>query len=109
MDKFGNVEIHGDLRATKMKVEVKWWSDFVFNANYQLMPLYEVEKYIIKNKRLPEIPSEGEVFINGVDLAEMQAKLLQKVEELTLYIIQQKKEIDMLNTKIEIINNHKQK
>lgn len=69
------------------------WSDFVFDDDYELQPLSEVEEYILKNKHLPEIPSTEEVHANGLDLAQMDAKLLQKVEELTLYIIQQQKDI----------------
>ena len=77
------------------------WRDFVFDENYDLKPLAEVEKFIQKNKHLPEIPSTSEVHENGLDLAEMDAKLLQKVEELTLYIIQQQKEINELKKKLK--------
>lgn len=77
------------------------WSDFVFDENYDLKPLAEVEKFIQKNKHLPEIPSTAEVHKEGLDLAQMDAKLLQKVEELTLYIIQQQKEINELKKKLK--------
>lgn len=76
------------------------WSDFVFDADYDLRSLSEVENYIQENKHLPEIPSTEEVHQNGLDLAQMDAKLLQKVEELTLYLIQQQKEIDVLKSKL---------
>ncbi len=72
------------------------WSDFVFADDYALKSLNEVENFVKKNKHLPEIPSAKEVYKEGLDLAQMDAKLLQKIEELTLYIIQQQKEIDQL-------------
>ncbi len=96
MDANGNTEFHGTLRATKMNVDAKWWADFVFDENYKLPSLAEVETYIAKNKHLPNVPSEAEVLENGLDLAEMQSIQQQKIEELTLYIIQQQKQIDQL-------------
>lgn len=77
------------------------WSDFVFDENYDLRPLSDVEKFIKKNKHLPEIPSTEEVHKEGLDLAQMDAKLLQKVEELTLYVIQQQKEINELKKQLK--------
>lgn len=77
------------------------WSDFVFNKNYKLRSLNEVEKFISKNHHLPEIPSQEEVNKNGVDLLEMDAKLLQKIEELTLYMIEMKKENELMKKKNE--------
>jgi len=88
--------IYGTLRATKMNVDAKWWSDFVFDADYELKSLAEVEAYIAANKHLPDVPSEEEVLANGLDLGEMQAIQQQKIEELTLYIIQQQKQMDAL-------------
>ena len=75
------------------------WADFVFNEDYQLRPLTEVEHYIKANKHLPEIPTANDVAQNGIDVAEMDAKLLQKIEELTLYVIQQQKEINELKAR----------
>jgi hypothetical protein len=72
------------------------WSDFVFDKSYKLRSLKEIETFIQKNHHLPEIPSAEEVKKNGVDLLEMDAKLLQKIEELTLYMIEMKKEITSL-------------
>lgn len=91
------------ILTEKIKVALKTdngsgggWSDFVFNDDYQLMPLNKVESFIEKNKHLPEIPSAAEVAKDGIDLAQMDAKLLQKIEELTLYVIQQQKRIEEL-------------
>jgi hypothetical protein len=72
------------------------WSDYVFNADYKLQNLNEVENYIKTNKHLPDIPSAIEVQENGYVLHDMNVKLLQKVEELTLYAIEQNKEIEQL-------------
>jgi hypothetical protein len=77
------------------------WADFVFDESYELRPLKEVESYISKHKHLPEIPSTKDVHENGIDLAEIDAKLLQKIEELTLYVIQQQKEIEGLRQRIK--------
>jgi len=64
-------------------------SDFVFEDDYALMPLEEVERYIDEHGHLPEIPSAAEIQANGAKLGEMQGKLLQKIEELTLYLMEQ--------------------
>lgn len=72
------------------------WSDFVFNDDYKLKSLGEVESYINTNKHLPDVPSAKEVFKDGIDVAKMDAKLLQKIEELTLYSIQQQKLIEQM-------------
>jgi hypothetical protein len=70
------------------------WSDFVFDKGYKLRPLKEVESFIKTNGHLPEIPSAKEVAKEGIDLGAMDAKLLQKVEELTLYMIELKQELE---------------
>ncbi|MEO6832008.1 MAG: hypothetical protein ABI169_07390 [Chitinophagaceae bacterium] len=76
------------------------WADAVFDRSYKLMTLHELQKYIECNHHLPDIPSAQEVKANGIDLAEIDKKLLQKVEELTLYVIKQQKEIDMLKRRL---------
>ena len=76
------------------------WSDFVFNKDYKLRALSDIESYIKANNHLPEIPSASEVAKDGIDVAGMDAKLLQKIEELTLYVIQQQKEINKLKAQI---------
>jgi hypothetical protein len=85
------------ILTEKVKVAIKTsadWADHVFNKDYPLMPLGQVEQYIRKNGHLPGIPSATEVVNEGIDLGKMNAKLLEKVEELTLYIIQLKKETE---------------
>jgi len=76
-----------------------YWYDHVFYSDYQLRPLKELEKFIRQNHHLPEIPSAQEVMENGLDLGEMQGKLLLKIEELTLYILDLQKQIDELKNK----------
>lgn len=82
-----------------------YWADFVFEKDYKLMPLAEVEKYITANKHLPEVPSEAEVKKNGVDILEMNVKLLQKVEELYLHSIELKKQLDLQQQQINDLKN----
>lgn len=73
-----------------------YWADFVFDKDYKLLPLLEVESYYKNNKHLPNMPTEKEIQNDGNDLAKTDALLLQKIEELTLYIVQQQKEIEAL-------------
>jgi hypothetical protein len=102
--------IAGGIITEKVRVATNgtpFWADFVFDKNYHLRPLSEVESYIKINKHLPEIPSTDEVAKNGIDLAETQALLLQKVEELTLYVIQQNKKIEGLEKKVKRFSRKK--
>lgn len=98
--------VDGKIGAREVVVTTAAWSDFVFKKDYKLKPLSEVEKDIKENGHLEGIPSEKEVLENGVPIGEMQAKLLQKVEELTLYMIELKKENNELKNKIELFNNN---
>ena len=94
------------ILTEKLKVAVynsAAWADYVFNKDYKLLSLPEVEAYIHKNKHLPNVPSADEVVKNGIDMATMDAKLLEKIEELTLYMIQMKKENDALKKRNEEI------
>ncbi len=67
------------------------------------MPLKELEQYILKNKHLPDVPTQNEISKEGMDVYEMNAILLKKVEELTLYVIEQQKQIEQLENKIKNI------
>lgn len=78
-------------------------ADFVFANDYQLRPLSEVEAFIQENKHLPEIKSAQEMQENGVSVSELQTKLLQKIEELTLYLIQQEETIQELRQEVELL------
>lgn len=88
--------VNGNIKAWEVKVTLTGWPDFVFEDDHDLPTLEEVEKFIKANKHLPEIPSAKEVRENGVELGKMDSKLLQKIEELTLYIIDQEKRIKKL-------------
>lgn len=82
------LDVAGTIRAQEIKVELSGWADHVFDKDYQLPSLQEVKAHIEEHKHLPGIPSEKQILEDGVNMGEMQAKLLQKIEELTLYVIQ---------------------
>ncbi len=88
--------VEGSIGAREIKVEANGWSDFVFYDDYKLPTLKEVENHIKEKGHLKDIPSAEEVEKEGFFLGEMDSKLLQKIEELTLYTIQQQKEIERL-------------
>ena len=94
------LDVAGTIRATEIKVEAQS-ADFVFDEDYNLLDLNEVERFINENKHLPDIPSAAEMEESGVNLAEMNKLLLQKIEELTLYAIKKDKEVEELTTKFE--------
>ena len=88
------------LYARAVKVQTTAFPDFVFDNSYQLMPLRELESYINQNHHLPQMPTACEAETNGVNVGDMQNKLLQKIEELTLYMVQQQKEIEELKAQV---------
>jgi hypothetical protein len=94
------LDVTGTIRATEIKVEAQT-ADFVFEEEYQLRPLKEVEQFVMENKHLPEIPSAKEMKKEGVNVAEMNKLLLQKVEELTLYTIEQEKKLKKRDDEVE--------
>ncbi|TCC87306.1 hypothetical protein EZ428_21645 [Pedobacter frigiditerrae] len=89
------LSVNGKIRAKEIKIEPNpaTWPDYVFEADYKVGTLEELERYITTHKHLPEIPSAKEVESNGLELGEMNRLLLKKVEELTLYLIQKDKEL----------------
>ena len=94
------LDVNGTIRAKEIRVESDW-ADFVFKKGYNLPTLKEVKRHIDENGTLPGVPSEKEVKANGVNLAETDVLLLQKIEELTLYIIDLKQEIEDLKSQIK--------
>ena len=88
--------VEGVIGAREVVVTTDAWADFVFEPDYNLMTLKELEAYIKANKHLPEIPTFAEVKENGISIGEMNAKLLQKIEELTLYILQLEERVSEL-------------
>jgi hypothetical protein len=91
--------VNGIIHTKEVRVDLSGWPDYVFNINYTLPKLKEVEQHIREKGHLKDIPSAKEVEENGILLGDMNAKLLQKIEELTLYIIQQDKEIKVQQDK----------
>lgn len=88
------LSVNGKIRATEIKVETTGWHDYVFDEGYEIRSLASLEEYVKANKHLPEIPSEAAVKADGIDLGEMNGKLLKKIEELTLYLIEQNKKLE---------------
>jgi hypothetical protein len=95
------LDVRGTGHFCEVRVKTGNWCDYVFDENYQLPDLYELEDFIKQNKHLPGIPTESEVVETGIDLGEMNKKLLEKIEELTLIIIEQNKAIDNQNERIK--------
>ncbi len=87
--------VAGNINSREVKVTVDAGADFVFEKDYALPSLQEVEKFVTENKHLPEIASAKEMQKEGINLSEMNIKLLQKIEELTLYMIEQNKRIEL--------------
>ena len=94
------LDVNGTIRAKEIIVSTTG-ADFVFADDYQLRPLSEVKTFIQENKHLPEIQSAKEMQENGVCINELQTQLLQKIEELTLYLIQQEQTIKELRQEVE--------
>jgi hypothetical protein len=89
-------EVNGTIRSKEIIVESINWPDYVFDKKYKLPTLNEVEKFIDQNKHLPNIPSAAEIEKKGLHLGDTQKMMMEKIEELMLYIIRQQKEIDLL-------------
>lgn len=96
------LNIGGNVRANEVVVNTSG-ADFVFDKSYDLLPLSELEKYVNDNKHLPEIPAAEEMQQNGLGVGEAQTKLLQKIEELTLYVIQLNNENEMLKIRVKAL------
>jgi trimeric autotransporter adhesin len=100
--------VEGGIMTEKVKVSLRStsnWADYVFEKDYNLKSLNEVEKFINKNKHLPGIPSAKELAENGIDVVEMQSKQMEKIEELTLYIIDQNKKLEQQNEEIQALKS----
>jgi hypothetical protein len=94
------LSVNGKIRAHEIKVEMANWPDFVFKKDYPLMTLTELDSFIQLNGHLPNMPAAKEAERDGVDLGEMNRKLLQKIEELALHLIEKDKQIYKLEKRI---------
>ena len=101
--------VEGVIGAREVVVTTDGWSDFVFEPTYNLIPLENLEQFIKQNKHLPDVPSADEVIENGLSLGQSDAILLQKVEELTLYLIEQNKEMKEVKERMNKIEAENKK
>jgi hypothetical protein len=99
------LSVNGNIRAKEIKVEATNWPDYVFEEGYKIGPLKELESYVKTNKHLPEIPSAKEIESNGFDLGEMNKVLLKKIEELTLYLIDREKDLEVQKNKVKVLED----
>lgn len=94
--------VNGSIITEEVTVKVQSsWPDFVFSDNYELLPLDKLEQFIKANGHLPQIPAADQVMTDGLDLGKMESLLLQKIEELTLYVLHQQSELDDLKKLLE--------
>lgn len=91
--------VNGEIRSKEVRVETANWPDYVFKPSYDLPTLEEVQQHINEKGHLPNIPSAKEAETNGIELGEMNKLLLKKIEELTLYILNQEKRIQVIEKK----------
>jgi len=99
------LSVNGNIRAHEIKVETEHWPDYVFQKDYKLPTLEETERHIKDSGHLPGIPSASDVKSNGIELGGMNAWLLKKIEELTLYLIDLKKDNLLLNERLKKLEN----
>jgi hypothetical protein len=86
------------LTIKKYEAQLRVYGDYVFEDNYQLLPLNEVEKYYKTHKHLPDIPPSSEIEINGLDLGKIVSLQMKKIEELTIHMVEMQKEIERLKS-----------
>lgn len=99
---------NGEFTCRRVLVNLtSGWSDYVFDKNYKLRPLFEVEKYISENQHLPDVPSAAELKETGVDAEAMLSIQMKKIEELTLYSIELQKKLDLLSLEFEKLRSQK--
>ncbi|MDN3588109.1 hypothetical protein QWY86_15605 [Pedobacter aquatilis] len=97
------LSVNGKIRAQEIKIEVNNWPDFVFEQDYKLLKLTELDKFIKINKHLPDIPPARTIGKDGLAIGEMNKILLQKVEELTIHLIEKDKLISTLIKRMDIV------
>jgi hypothetical protein len=90
------LSVNGNIKAKELVIETTGWPDYVFGASYKPLPLRELEAFIDQHHHLPNIPSAAELEDNGVPVGEMQKKMMEKIEELTLHILELNRRIESL-------------
>lgn len=100
-----DLNVNGNIKTRKVTVTQTNWPDYVFDSSYQLRPLSQVEQFLKENKHLPEVPSAATIEKEGLNMGDNQAVLLKKIEELTLYIIEQHKEMQEMKKEIKALKN----
>ena len=110
------LEVNGNIRAKEIKVETANWPDYVFEEDYPLTPLPEIEAFIKTNKHLPDIPSAQKIAEEGLSVGEMNKLMMKKIEELTLYLIEkdsiikkQQQQLDIVFKRLDKIENYEKK
>jgi hypothetical protein len=93
--------VQGAIKATSISIEDVATADYVFSDDYELMPLEEVSKFVDENQHLPGIASASKMKAEGLNIGEFQGQLLKKIEELTLYAVDQDKRIEQLEAALE--------
>ena len=104
-DPQSELAVNGTVTAKEVIVTSNGWPDFVFDEKYKVASLDRVESYIKENKHLPDIPSAKEVEEKGIAMSDMIARQMQKIEELTLYLIEVKKENEALKKQDDELRN----
>ena len=97
------LDADGLMHTREIRVDALAWPDYVFEADYKLKPLSELKEYITTKKHLPNIPSEREIKENGINVSQMQQLQMEKIEELTLYMIQMDEKMNQMQTKIDAL------
>lgn len=103
------LDVNGVIHAKEVKVDLQNWPDYVFEKEYKLNSLEEIERHISEKGHLPNIPSAEEVIKNGINLGDINVKLLEKIEELTLYSIEQNKQIKKLQEENKALQSQSEK
>ena len=102
------LSVNGKIMSEGVRVQFdNAWPDYVFEKNYPLLSLKELDLFIQKEKHLPNVPAASKVAAEGIDLAEMDAKLLEKIEELSLYLIEMEKKNAALEKRLLLLEQHK--
>jgi len=96
------LSVGGGIRATNIVVE-NGWADYVFDKRYRLMPLHEVGDYVHINHHLPDVPTANEIKKSGINVGETETMLLKKIEELTLYLIEKDKQLQLQEERLKVV------